>query len=182
MLWANPLHCPLLKAVHPAEPICTPPFFLPRAALSLISPYFPLVTFFIFWSGCSPTTTTAPSLRSARPEQFPYKVPVGLRSHHHPKVFLVFLFPTVGHNSWSGQCSHVPGSSYANTSSMFSSNLEGVDPSTIPSPWFSAPEGADPSTRSSSSFSTTHWTSQLLASWTPVRKPSCWTSLMSSWS
>jgi hypothetical protein len=55
-----------------------------------------------------------------------------------------------------------------------------VDPSTMPCSWFSAPEGADPSTRSSSSFSATRWTSRLLASQTPVRKPSCRIPLMSS--
>jgi hypothetical protein len=54
------------------------------------------------------TFTTAPSLRPSRPKRFPYNVPLSPGSHHHPKVFLVFLFPTVGPNSWRGRCPTYP--------------------------------------------------------------------------
>jgi hypothetical protein len=58
-------------------------------------------------SGCSLTATTAPSLRPARPERFPYKVPVSPDSHHHP---FPFFSKRRGKIMPSGRCSDISGS------------------------------------------------------------------------
>jgi hypothetical protein len=139
-----------------------------------------MAVFLSLCCGCSPTATTAPSLRSARPKQFPYKVPVSPASHHHPKFSSFSFCPR-----WA----ITPGVDGAPTSPPlltrtllvgYPSVLEGVDPSTMLSPWFSTPVEVDPFIRSSSSFSATRWTSRLLASRISVRKPSCRTPLISS--
>jgi hypothetical protein len=103
------------------------------------------VLFFSLCGGCCLTATTVPSLRPASPKQFPYKVQFSPGSHHHPKVFFFFtflLFPTVGHKPWSGRCSHISGSSYANAASTFFFRFGGGPiPAQGPVPNFPQPAG-----------------------------------------
>jgi hypothetical protein len=74
----------------------------------------------------SPTTTSAPSLRPAHPEQFPNKFSVSPGYHNHPKFSYLFSLPpplslstiiksfplsqssnSGGCNSRTGRCSHI---------------------------------------------------------------------------
>jgi hypothetical protein len=116
--------------------------------------------------GCSLTATTAPSLTPACPKWIPYKVPVSPGFHHHPKVFLVFLFPTVvkGLSRVSG----VP-TFLADAASGFFFCFGGGRPLHNAQFLIFSSGGPYPSTSSSSSFSATRWTSWLLASRDPFR-------------
>jgi hypothetical protein len=107
---------------------------------------------------CSLTATTAPSLRPARPERFPYKFQlVQVLTIIQMLSSFFYLFPKVGHNSCSGRCSRISGSSYANAASRFFLRFGGSD-----------------STRPSSSwFVPNRWTSLLLSSLSPARWSSC---------
>jgi hypothetical protein len=71
----------LLKAIHGVSP------FLPS---EVSSSYVFLQVVLSFSRGVhSPTTTSAPSLRPACPEQFPNKFSVSPGYHNHPKFFLL---------------------------------------------------------------------------------------------
>jgi hypothetical protein len=148
----NTSHCSLRKAVRPELPIGVPPALHFRV-FCLRRLTFPL----FFRSVHCPSAPIAPSLRLARPERFTYKAPVSPSSRHHPKVFfpLLFFFPRWAINPGVASASAYPALPTLMLLVGFSSVLQGADPSTMPSPWFSALEGPDLSTRSSSSFSAT---------------------------
>jgi hypothetical protein len=143
--------------------------FLPRALLATSLSCGSVPDFF-FRGDYSPTATSAPSLRPARPERF-------------PDTFLLVQVIAIIQIIFFLSLSHTHTLSLSPTT--VGAVTHGVaDAPTYPALTsctisFSVSEGAYLFTRSISLFPVTRWTSRLLALRTPVRKPSCRIRLLS---